>query len=83
MTSGVVVDSVNGNGWTRSDNFTNASDQRIVLTGLEILALNPEDVGFADVVGAPPGPTNVFDVLAAAQAAHPDVISRCNNRLFK
>ncbi|MEM8757863.1 MAG: GC-type dockerin domain-anchored protein [Planctomycetota bacterium] len=67
-----VLNPVLGNGRTRNDVFTNTSgDTRVTLTGVQFTIYNPEDLGFTDIFGLPETTTNVFDVVAAAQALHP------------
>lgn len=74
-----VLNDVLGNGRLRNDVFTNISnDQEITLTSIQFTIYNPEDLGFTDIFGLPGGTTNVFDVVAAAQALHPGALIGAN-----
>ncbi len=58
-----------GNGWTRTDNFTNVDSGQysIRLDSVQWLFLNPEDVGYSDITNA-----NGLSVIAAAASSYPD-----------
>ena len=62
-------DATLGNGWTRTDNFTNidAGVYSIRLDSVEWLFLNPDDVGYDDITT-----TNGASVIAAATVSYPD-----------
>ncbi len=58
----------------RVDEFENTSEDYIVtLESLEVMMLDPQDLGFSTIIGVSGGTTNLWDVLAAAAAAYPDV----------
>ena len=62
-------DATLGNGWLRTDRFTNvdSGQYRVRLDWVECLFLNPEDVGYSDITN-----DNGWDVVAAAEAIYPD-----------
>jgi hypothetical protein len=77
LTAEPFVDATLGNGWERSDRFTNTSAGPITINAVEFILYDPEDVpatpGFEDIYGHPTNPpTNVGQVVAAAAQANPD-----------
>ncbi len=58
----------------RTDEFSNGSgDYIVMIDGVEVLPLDPEDVGFSTISGQLEGPTNYHEVMAAAASMYPDV----------